>query len=178
MSGAPPETENYDDDDAFFFRKRRKKHGDAIEGLNLTAMMDMMTIILVFLIKQYASASENVPLSAELQPPLSSIKTEIEATTSIFITKAEIMVDQKPAVELRNWQVVSADPKNALNPLNEALNKRAGQLELIEQRGGPPFDHRVMIVADKDVPYELLTTVMMASQRAKFYDYRMIVRLK
>lgn len=175
MSDAAQEFDTADDD-AFLFRKRRKKHGDAVEGLNLTAMMDMMTIILVFLIKQYASAAENVPLSPELQPPPSTIQDSIEATTSVFITKAEVMVEQKPVLQLKSWQIVAENPTSALNPLNEALKKRAGQLELIEQRGGAPFDHKVMLVVDKDVPYDLLTTIMMACQREGFSDYRMIVK--
>lgn len=176
MSDASQEFE-HSDDDAFLYRKRRKKHGDAVEGLNLTAMMDMMTIILVFLIKQYASAAENVPLSAVLQPPVSTIKDNIEATTSVFITKEEIMVEQKPVLKLKSWQIVAENPAQALTPFNDALKSRAGQLQLIEKRGGAPFDHKVMFVVDQDVPYELLTTVMSACQREGFYDYRMIVKL-
>jgi len=178
MSEAFAEEVEQDQDEAFFFRRKRKKHGDVIEGLNLTAMMDMMTIILVFLIKQYASAAENIQLSAELQPPASTAPSTIEATTSVFITKTEILVEQKRAVELRNGQIVGADPTSAMIPLNEALQKRANTLISIEKKGGPPFDHSIMLVVDKDVPYELLSTVMMACQRAEFTDYRMIIRTK
>jgi len=41
------------------------------QELNIYAMMDMMTILLVFLIQQFATTSANITQSAELQIPTS-----------------------------------------------------------------------------------------------------------
>lgn len=42
------------------------------QELNIYAMMDMMTILLVFLIQQFATTSANITQSAELQIPTST----------------------------------------------------------------------------------------------------------
>ena len=54
-------------------RRRRTEH--TAEELNIVAMMDMMTIILVFLLKSLSSSAANVPQSDDLRLPHSSVTT-------------------------------------------------------------------------------------------------------
>jgi len=54
--------------------KRKAGHGEDPMFLNITAMMDMMTIILVFLLKSVSSSSANMPPSNELALPSSLAK--------------------------------------------------------------------------------------------------------
>ena len=49
--------------------KRRHKHDPEINYLNITPMLDMMTIILVFLLKSLASSAGVIPQSADLRTP-------------------------------------------------------------------------------------------------------------
>ncbi len=55
-------------------RKKRKEREAAgeIHELNITAMMDMMTIILVFLLKSYAASAISLTQSEDVKPPISS----------------------------------------------------------------------------------------------------------
>jgi biopolymer transport protein ExbD len=53
---------------------RRNAHAQEVNFLNITAMMDMMTIILVFLLKSMSSSSANMPPSNELVLPASLAK--------------------------------------------------------------------------------------------------------
>lgn len=115
------EVESAQDDDALLLRRKRRHHGEAIEGLNLTAMMDMMTIILVFLIKQFASAPENIQVNEVMMPPKSLTKEAIQPTVTVFISKEDIMVDYKPVIKLSKGKV-TGEPVTALAPLFEALN--------------------------------------------------------
>jgi hypothetical protein len=52
-------------------RKKRKEREAAgeIDELNITAMMDMMTIILVFLLKSYAASAISLTQSEDVKPP-------------------------------------------------------------------------------------------------------------
>ncbi|MCC6333746.1 MAG: biopolymer transporter ExbD, partial [Myxococcales bacterium] len=58
-------------------RKKRidRENEGEIKELNITAMMDMMTIILVFLIKSYTASSITVTASEDVRPPLSTTRT-------------------------------------------------------------------------------------------------------
>jgi biopolymer transport protein ExbD len=188
MTDTSPETETQEeavqeeegwsaDDEALFLRRKHRKHSELIEGLNLTAMMDMMTIILVFLIKQYASAPENISLSESLQPPISTSDANIQPAVSIFITKVDIIVDGDKVADISNWKIVSKEG-DPLLPLSSKLKKIVDRLKLIEEKtnGASPFDGRVMLVVDEEVPYDLLNMVLMTAGRNEFNSYRLIVK--
>ncbi len=177
-SEAQEEQEWSEDDEILIVRKKRRGHKELIEGLNLTAMMDMMTIILVFLIKQYASAPDNIQVNEVMMPPKSAADATIVPTISIFISKTDIMVEQKSVLKVENWKIVGSDPTKATQPLFEALEMRRRITEKIAEKGGTPFDGSVMLVADENTPYELMASVVQVAGKAGFSSYRMIVRLK
>ena len=58
-------------------RKKRKERDAAgqIRELNITAMMDMMTIILVFLLKSYTASAISLTQSEDIKPPVSSTRS-------------------------------------------------------------------------------------------------------
>jgi len=162
-------------------RKKRQGHEHAISELNLTAMMDMMTIILVFLIKNYATTPESVTLSDELAPPRSTSKIPMDTATTITITKTGLMVMDKKVAALNSstWTVDGEDTQAkapTINPLAEALDKQVAELKAVEQRGGAPFEGKVLIVADQDVTYEMLMRVLYTAGLAQFSQYKLVVR--
>src|SRR5882672_2618312 len=74
-----------------------------VNFLNITAMLDMMTIILVFLLKGMASSSAAIPQSKDMTLPTSIITSEpAQEGTSIVISKTQILVgdDPHPVVSL------------------------------------------------------------------------------
>jgi len=171
-------------------RRRARRHkararssiGDSIGELNLTAMMDMMTIILVFLLKSYAEQPENLTISDKLTPPFSTAQTDVQAAVTITVTAGEILVDNRPIVDLKTGGL-PADPqgggRSAVIPsLFEALQERAAHLKTLEERGGTPFDGRLLLVADKDAPYRLVTAVLYTAGQAHFSQYRLVVQKK
>ena len=50
-------------------RKRRTIAGESIGHLNLTPMMDIMTMLLVFLVKSFAQEPENININPSLCIP-------------------------------------------------------------------------------------------------------------
>src|SRR5689334_20108758 len=73
--------------------KRRHQEHEA-QFLNITAMLDMMTIILVFLLKSMSSSSASLPQSADLSMPKSILTTEAsQEGVAVLISKSSIIVD-------------------------------------------------------------------------------------
>src|SRR6266480_3272647 len=68
-----------------------------VNFLNITAMLDMMTIILVFLLKGMATSSASIPQSKDMTLPTSIITSEpAQEGTSIVISKTQILVGDDP----------------------------------------------------------------------------------
>ncbi len=166
------------DDDAIFV-KRKHRHMEEAAGLNLTAMMDVMTILLVYLIKVYADSPENITLNDDLRAPKSTAPDPVVPAVRVMISKSAIVVDDKPVLQIKNGEIVTKDPANQYAPLDTALRKRVDDLRAIALRThGPDFDGILMVVADEDTPYGLLTGVLSVAGRAQFTSYRLTVQHK
>lgn len=163
------------DDDALLFLRRRRHNGELITGLNLTAMMDVMTIILVYLIKLYATSPENITLNDDLRPPSSTAPATIVPSVSVLISKGAILVDNRTVMEIQGGRVVSDDPKNPYHPVADALTRRVETIKAISAAGGSPFDGNLMLIADQGTPYEIVSSVLYQAGKAQFTSYRLVV---
>src|SRR5512142_893615 len=78
---------------------KRRALEPEINFLNITAMMDMMTIILVFLLKSMSASSASLPQSNDLQMPKSILTTEAsQEGVPIIISKSHIMVEDEAVI--------------------------------------------------------------------------------
>ncbi|MEW6434280.1 MAG: biopolymer transporter ExbD [Myxococcota bacterium] len=160
-------------------RIEREAEGE-IKELNITAMMDMMTIILVFLIKSYTASSITVTASEDVRPPLSTTRTTPKDTIAITVTPKSILVGDKKKVELVNMAVKPGDlDGKRILPLDAALSKEVEKLKYIAERNpNAPFNREVAIIGDKRVPYELLSSVLYTAGQNELENFRFIVLQK
>jgi biopolymer transport protein ExbD len=166
-------------------RKKRRKDRDAegeIHDLNIYPMLDMMTIILVFLLKSYSASSITLTSIDNMSPPVSSTTASPKETVAITVTKGHIIIDNKPIVELDPTGKVPPDQKVGGNdgmlivPLQEALNKKVENLKKIASyNAAAPFTGELSVIADQHVPYRLLMEVLYTAGQAELGNYRFIV---
>jgi biopolymer transport protein ExbD len=161
-------------------RKKRKEREAAgeIKELNITAMMDMMTIILVFLIKSYSASSITVTASEDVRPPLSTTKIIPKDTIAVTVTPKGILVGDKRKVELGpNMQLKKGDTQGKLIlPLDAALQAEVKKLKYIAERNSnAPFNHEVSIIGDKRIPYDLLSAVLYTAGQNELENFRFVV---
>ncbi len=164
-------------------RRRLAKHTPHEEmGLNIYPMMDMMTILLVFLIQSFASSgAANVMQSPELEIPRSVSTEEVEPALSITNSASEIVVEGKQALSLRNGQVDPSQKQGGSNgflvtPLLTVLQQHRDRLKLIAQsRTNKPFRGEVQIVADRRTPYRTLVEVLYTMGQSEFKAMRFVL---
>jgi biopolymer transport protein ExbD len=163
--------------------RRKGGHSEhAIRELNLTAMMDMMTIILVFLIKNFATDSPIV-MDSNLQPPRSTSPIAMEKAVMVTITKKGLAINDHPLVEFASpgcFCLKGEDPNtpSPITQLQEVLDKQVGDMKSIETKGGSPFEGKILIVADEKTPYAFLMRVLYTAGLSQFSQYKLIVRSK
>jgi biopolymer transport protein ExbD len=164
-------------------RFRDKVEEEALEHqqayLNITPMMDMMTILLVFLLKQFA-VQQAASMSEGLQLPSSSIEKQRPPGVNITITQNAILVEGDAVTTVRAGAVDPAVKRDGANsyyitPLVDVLTKHANRLKKIAALGGTPFDRTATVMVDKNTPYRLLTEVLYSAGQAEFSNYRLAV---
>ena len=163
-------------------RKKRKERDAAAEirELNIIAMMDMMTIILVFLLKSYAASAISLTQSEDVKPPISSTRAVPKDTVAVTITPRDIMVGDRLVVQLQNGQ----SPANQLSgrlviPLDQALRREVDKLKSIAARNpAAPFSKELSVIGDRRIPYDLLLTVLYTAGQNELENYRFVVLQK
>ena len=79
----------------------KKKLEPDVSFLNITALMDMMTIILVFLLKSLSQSTAQQPPNADLTMPKSVISAEpAEDGVTVLITKTHVIVDDQVVIDV------------------------------------------------------------------------------
>ena len=162
-------------------KKRRDREAEGeIKELNITAMMDLMTIILVFLIKSFSASSITVTASEDVRPPMSTARATPKDTIAITVTPKSIMVGDKKRVTLVNAAVIPGELQGKLIlPLDAALKKEVEKLKYIAQRNPTsPFNQEVSIIGDKRVSYTLLSAVLYTAGQNELQNFRFIILQK
>ena len=163
-------------------RKKRIERDNAgqIRELNIVAMMDMMTIILVFLLKSYTASAISLTQSEDIKPPVSSTRATPRDTVAVTITPKDILVGDRVVVALVNGQI----PPSLLNgrlvvPLDQALRREVEKLKYIAERNpAAPFSKELSVIGDKRIPYDLLLTVLYTAGQNELENYRFVVLQK
>lgn len=160
-----------------FIPSRRKKH-DTDPGkirVNLTSMMDMFTIILVFLLKNYSTEGSLIQPSEYLTLPSSTIRQSPEVALDLVISKEWVMVNHEPV--LRVTDIIAQDGL-IIPDLQNKLDIYAREAKQMEESYGTKFSGKIAIQGDKDVPYKLLVKIMATCGKSGYPNMRLVVYKK
>jgi biopolymer transport protein ExbD len=175
-------------------RGRHRIHKDF--DLQLTSMMDILVIILVFLLKSYSTSTNSFSTVPGMQLPLSKTAELPSDSLHLIVTPEAITFENARVVEF----VQSADalaggnarydfkPEDLdengmrVTQLYEALNRAREKAELLraksparDAQGNPlPWDGILAIQADKRVKYDTLRKVMYTAGAAQFKVFRLL----
>lgn len=159
---------------------RKLAEPETIKDLNITPMMDMMTIILVFLLKSFSASSSTITFDQNLKVPRSITQLKVKEAATVTVTKKIIMVDGEPLAPITNGKVDPKDKPEGENgykiaPLADYLEKVAKKEKKVAELTGQKFEAMLMIVADQNTNYRLLTEVLYSSGQAGYANYRLLV---
>jgi biopolymer transport protein ExbD len=167
------------------YRKARRKVREAegeIRELNIVAMMDMMTIILVFLLKSYQASAINVNMSADLTIPQSTTQLHPQENITVTVSLKEVAVNDKRVVEIQGGLIPAAAKEGQraeafyVGAVFEALKKEVDKQKYIARYNqDAPFTGRVNVVADKKIPYRTLMEILYTAGQAELGEYKFMV---
>jgi len=163
---------------------RARIDSDDVSYLNITAMMDMMTILLVFMLADFSAKTSNVTQSDQLVLVASGTAKEVTESVSVTLTKSAILFEGDPVVGVHGGAIDASDKASGdvnglvITPLLNALVERATLDKRIADLKGTVFEGAATIIADKTTPYRLLTEVMYTAGEAEYKKYRLIVLQK
>jgi len=147
--------------------KKKKRRSRLTETtLSLTSMMDMFTIILLFLLVNYSAEGIVVTDPKKLSLPLSTSQKTPIRKLDIQITVEDIIVE---GVKVMNTKDAMESQDYSIKPLLDSLNENTKKVEFIAKNNPSfKFTGEVMIQGDKGIPFILLEKIMYTCGQAGY----------
>jgi biopolymer transport protein ExbD len=147
------------------------RRGDGHEGgggvfrPQITSLVDVMTILLVFLIKNFSVDSDVVSPPPNVELPLSTSQKPAQTRCAVTITKSEIIAGDRTVA---STAAVERNDSLVIEPL---LAMMAAMLPscVIDSSGA------VVILCDKDVNFAVVKKVMSTCSKAGVVNYSILV---
>lgn len=179
---------------------KRARHGragggkrSAVAFLNMTAMVDMFTVLCVFLLQNYATTNQVLPLPEKVDLPSAQEVKELQPSNVVLIAadgitlnsvkvadfnqvKAQTEWDIKPLIEMLQEAVKNgeANKKSLGNQLRNAVSEAKQQPKKVE------IDEfrKITIQSDKNVDFLTVKKVMFSVTEAGMQEINFAVLKK
>ena len=145
--------------------------------LNITSLMDIMTIILVFLLKSYSTEDIQVAPSDDLRLPNSSAQKAPVLAVNAVVSKVGIIVDGVKIVDVSGGQVGDEFKRGTLiAPLFDILKEKADEAKALAERNpANKFQGRLLLQCDRELPFSLVREVMYTAGQSQFAEFKFVV---
>jgi biopolymer transport protein ExbD len=160
-----------------------KKHGRVAKrkqegGLIITSLIDVFTILVVYLLKNF-SAEGNLVSNAEnlTLPNSSSTKALKEVNLQIALTSDMVVVDNQPICPITDVKNISNDePDPVVFRLEDILKKKYAQEEEMVRLGAlNQVTGRVILQIDKSIPFDYLFKVINTCGKVGYNEMKLAV---
>jgi biopolymer transport protein ExbD len=165
------------------FKKYMDKRSPATFKIQITSMVDMFVILLVFLLKSYSTSPVQLSPGKDMTLPVSTSTTDPVDVLKLQVSKNAIFVEDKKIVDLKDGQVdvkdIDQNDTQFIRTLYTELDGQANKSRTIASKNEEmEFDGKVIMQADRNLPYELLKKVMYTSMMAGYSDVKIAVLSK
>jgi biopolymer transport protein ExbD len=155
--------------------KRSKNKRGVTAMLSLTAMVDMFTVLVIFLLQNYNATGEVIFIPKEVVLPKAAMVKELKPAFVVTVSNKEVLLDK---TRVATFDEVKGNPewmiKNLYEPLKAALDKKKAEYEdglnnkvktaVSNARGQEEPDpnswRKITIQSDKDVDFLTVKKVM------------------
>jgi biopolymer transport protein ExbD len=155
--------------------KNREKPG-ADMGLQITSLADILMIVLVFLLKSFASGltdQEAIKVSSGIRLPAVQTAGQAKEGLKVEISAEQVAVGDRPAAHLAAFRFPASD---LANDLSEASTSRSLKSQFRKSfKAEKDEKPTVWIVADQRAPYATIQTVIASAAIAGYQEFKLAV---
>ncbi len=156
----------------FLVKPRRSKSISSFT-LRLTSMIDLFTILLVFLLQSFSAEGEIMSVARDLQLPQSTATTPPRATPMLVVTNEWIILDGRPLVKVSDVLERTGNTVDELSVNLQKTRRFTENLSAVEAK--VQFRGDITIQGDKEIPFRLLKKIMFTCGREGFNNMLLAV---
>ena len=155
-------------------RRATRARKPSLLVLNITSMLDMFTILIIFLLKSYSAEGLILTIPADLHLPQSTTQTAPEPGLIVEVTRDNLVVDGK-MLQIDLDEIRESDTL-LIESLYEHLMVKARQYEEISALNpNAGFTGRLILEGDREIPFRLLKKILYTCGQAGFINQSLAV---
>lgn len=159
---------------------RNKKRRDKKEQfeLDITSLLDILVILLVFLLKSYNSSGVTLTIPKGIELPKSESASLNTPGVMIQVSKEKIWVDTETVLDIENApkRIFDEGDRRIIPLYNELVKKKEEIKTLAKQTPqAKPFSGVANLIIDKTIKYSYVKKVMYTCAAAGFRQYKFVV---
>jgi biopolymer transport protein ExbD len=157
---------------------RSRRRSSAVPKLMLTSMMDMFTIVLLFLLCSLSDKPESIRMDKDLELPHSSAEISYDQNLKLVLTKSQLLIDEEKVAEVKDGKISGVDEKDLKTSL---LYKRLK--ENFEKNKDKPVsnpedkgkEQQIVFVCDKSHEFKVINQVIKTAGLAGYPNFQFAV---
>ncbi|AKU93053.1 ExbD/TolR family protein [Vulgatibacter incomptus] len=141
--------------------------------LNLTSMIDIFVLMVVFLIQQFSADGDLLFLTDKIRMPEAAHYEQLDRAPVIQVSQEDISVEGALIAQVSD---VEREELWNIQPLEEKLRDQKKAFEVLRQAGASgEFKGDINIQADKGVPFKIIKKVMYSANQAGYFNINFAV---
>lgn len=155
-------------------RRATRTRRPSLLVLNITSMLDMFTILIIFLLKSYSAEGIILTVPADLHLPQSTTQTSPEPGVIVEVSKNSLVVDG--VILDVDLEEIRRSEKLIVDSLYEHLLAKARRYEEISALNpNAGFTGRLVLEGDREIPFRLLKKILYTCGQAGFINQSLAV---
>ena len=161
------------------FRKKRRTPPKEMT-LNISSLMDILTILLLFLILSFDSQEQNISPPEGFELPDSSSELAVKIAVKVTISPDQVFVEDKVVVKLAggDFRKTDLDSSKRITPLLKELQRQKARLQAGSSTAVEDQEDEKEIVfleAAKGTHFKIVDRVLKSAAAAGFTKFRLAV---
>lgn len=139
--------------------------------LMLTSMMDMFTIILIFLLFSFSEEPEKLQLGKDLELPRSTAEVGYQKALKIILTKNELRINDEVMAQVQDHKIVGLEPQD-LKASAFFQRLKSSRAQDVDQPGTAPEASHVLFLCDKSHSFKTINNVIKTAGLAGYPNFQ------
>lgn len=148
-------------------------------SLNITPLMDVLTVLLFFMVRLFSVNHTNIVAPDDLRLPASASQEQVEEGPTVVLSRGVLILDGQTLMTLKDGRFQSKDiaaDQRTLTPLKAALDREYGKRMSIFKGVDPNFlpPAKIIIQSDKRLPFGVMKHLLHTAAQAHYTDYQFV----
>ncbi|MAX65820.1 MAG: biopolymer transporter ExbD [Bacteriovoracaceae bacterium] len=159
-------------------RNKKKRAKKDVIDVDITSLLDILVILLVFLLKSYNSSGITLTIPQGIELPVSKSSSLNNPGVMIQVSKDKIWVDSETILDAEDPpEIIYDHGKRRIVPLFNELVRKKEQIKATAKQApqAKPFSGLANLILDKSLKYSYIKKIMYTCAEAGFKEYKFVV---